>query len=88
MMRGKGTMRTEELLGRPASYSMRPQSTCSRCGGLMVNDVLIDLLNTSELEGTVRRCIQCGDVIDAVILRNRSLHQHSMTTQRQPASVH
>lgn len=54
----------------------------------MVNDVLIDLLNTSELEGTVRRCIQCGDVIDAVILRNRSLHQHSMTTQRQPASVH
>ncbi len=55
----------------------------------MVNEVCIDLLNsTSELECTARRCIQCGDLIDAVILRNRSLHQRSRTMQHQPVSVH
>lgn len=67
----------------------RTHSTCTRCGGLMVNDVCLDLLNdTSELECTARRCVQCGDIIDSVILRNRSLHQQSVAIQHQPASVH
>lgn len=44
----------------------------------MVNEVCIDLLNsTKELECTAWRCVQCGDIIDAVILRNRQLRQAS-----------
>jgi len=71
------------------SYTARSHSICFRCGGLMVNEVYIDLVNTtSELDCTARRCIQCGDIVDAVILRNRSLHQRPGTTQHQPASVH
>lgn len=89
MMREEETTLTERLQSYPATCKPQPQSICTRCGGLMVSDVCMDLMNsTSELECTARRCVQCGDVIDAVILRNRSLHQQSMTTQRQPASVH
>ena len=45
---------------------------CERCGGLMVGEVCMDLLN-SELECVASRCVQCGEVVDAVILANRSL---------------
>lgn len=86
------TQETSSSVGSPSykvSCSVRSQSICTRCGGLMVNDVCIDLLNcTSELECTARRCVQCGDIIDAVILRNRSIHHQSLTTQHQPASVY
>ncbi len=47
---------------------------CTRCGGLLVNELSIDLWScTNELEHGARRCVQCGDVIDAVILRNRRI---------------
>jgi hypothetical protein len=53
------------------SYSQ--QSTgCGRCGGMLVNEQCIDLAGS---EGGYRfwatRCIQCGDLVDPVILRNR-----------------
>ena len=64
------------------------RSICLRCGGFMVNEVSMDLRNsTSELECATRRCVQCGDIVDAVILRNRSLHRQSVATQHQPVSV-
>ena len=64
------------------------RSICLRCGGLMVNEVSMDLMNSSsELECATRRCVQCGDIVDAVILRNRSLHRQSFATQQQPVSV-
>jgi hypothetical protein len=51
-----------------------PQCICTRCGGLLVNELSIDLWScTNELEHGARRCVQCGDVIDAVILRNRRI---------------
>lgn len=61
---------------QPANYSassvIQHQSTCSRCGGLMVSDFCMDLLNsTGELEFAAKRCVQCGEVVDPVILRNR-----------------
>ena len=44
----------------------------------MVNDFCTDLLNsTGELEFAARRCVQCGEVVDPVILRNRRLGQDS-----------
>jgi ribosomal protein S27AE len=41
---------------------------CPRCGGLMVAEWCLDL---SDYSG--RRCVQCGELIDPVILENRRL---------------
>jgi uncharacterized Zn finger protein len=58
-------------------------SSCLRCGGFMVKEVSMDLLNsTGELECVTTRCVQCGDILDPVILRNRSIRQQPMTVQR------
>lgn len=50
----------------------QPSSACRRCGGMLVNEQCIDLAGS---EGGARfcatRCVQCGDLIDPVILRNR-----------------
>jgi hypothetical protein len=43
---------------------------CWRCGGLMVAEPCTDFWDNAE-NSAVRRCVQCGEVIDAVILRNR-----------------
>ena len=52
---------------------------CRRCGGLMVSDLGMDLLNgTGELKFFAARCVQCGEVLDPVILQNRQLRQPSM----------
>ena len=43
---------------------------CSRCGGLMVyeNFYTLEIANLYEW-----RCVPCGEVIDKVILENRSM---------------
>lgn len=68
-----------------------PQCICTRCGGLLVNELSIDLWSsTNELENGARRCVQCGDVIDAVILRNRRIQLLSgslSSTATQAASL-
>lgn len=47
---------------------------CSRCGGLMVAEWCFDLLDdTGHLNFLAWRCIQCGDLVDPVILKNRRL---------------
>lgn len=46
---------------------------CFRCGGLMVVDHCFDVLgDAGEIDCKVFRCIQCGDVVDPVILRHRT----------------
>jgi ribosomal protein S27E len=56
------------------------ESTCKRCGGLMVNDSYLDLLNNvGEAKFAGKRCVQCGEVVDPVILRNRGARQEPMT---------
>lgn len=64
-------------LGTREVFSLVTQrSTCSRCGGLMVSDFCMDLLNcTGELEFAAKRCVQCGEVVDPVIERNRQFRQ-------------
>lgn len=50
-------------------------SCCSRCGGLLVDERCMDI--GESLGGywfTAMRCVQCGDIIDEVILRNRYAH--------------
>jgi hypothetical protein len=59
---------TDVLGGGP----QRDSGQCTRCGGLMVADRYIDLLDdTGKLEFTADRCIQCGEVVDQTILQNR-----------------
>lgn len=70
--------RVEELRGRRVSSAVLHEAMCTRCGGLMVNDFCTDLLNsTGELEFAAKRCVQCGEVVDPIILRNRRLRQDS-----------
>ncbi len=55
--------------------------TCTRCGGLLVGHMCMDLLNSDrELECATLRCIQCGDIVDPVILHHRRLGQSRQCT--------
>ncbi len=65
------------------------QHACTRCGGLMVREFCIDLWSSANrLNSGARRCVQCGDVIDAVILQNREtgLVSNSLPSLGQPIS--
>ncbi len=63
-------------------------SSCLRCGGFMVNEVSMDLMSsTGELDCVTRRCVQCGDILDPVILRNRSIRQQPMTVRNAAQSL-
>ncbi|NOU11895.1 MAG: hypothetical protein HOO98_18025 [Nitrospira sp.] len=54
------------------SSAVTNQSICTRCGGLMVNEFFMDVLDSiRELKFPAKRCVQCGEVVDFVILTNR-----------------
>ena len=47
---------------------------CWRCGGLMVTEQCFDLLSDNgHLDFLAQRCVQCGELIDPVILQHRRL---------------
>jgi len=80
--------RIREIQGQSDISSALLQSSCLRCGGLMVNEVSMDPMNSSsELECATRRCVQCGDILDPVILRNRRIRQEPMPVQRDGHSL-
>ena len=57
-------------------------STCTRCGGLMVKELYMDVLDSlGESTLPPKRCVQCGEVVDFVILINRRREQQSMPLQ-------
>lgn len=46
--------------------------SCRRCGGMLVNEQCMDLAESaSGYSFWGSRCIQCGDIIDPLILQNR-----------------
>ena len=58
------------------------KSTCGRCGGLLVIDFYMDLLFCiGETEFAARRCVQCGEVVDSVILLNRGMNHEPVPAQ-------
>ncbi len=58
-----------EYTGLPLVLS---HASCVRCGGLMVTEFGLDLFDdTGKLSFLARRCVQCGDLVDPVILKNR-----------------
>jgi len=47
-------------------------TSCTRCGGFMVIEQCFDFRDdTGQIDFLARRCVQCGEVIDRVILQNR-----------------
>jgi hypothetical protein len=45
---------------------------CSRCMGLMIVEGAFDsIVGAGHADFLVRRCVQCGEVVDPVILQNR-----------------
>jgi hypothetical protein len=54
------------------SRQLAGATSCSRCEGLMVIEQCFDLMDdTGHLDFMARRCVQCGEVIDPIILQNR-----------------
>jgi len=77
--RARGGIQSQD---QTTSSAVPHESMCSRCGGLMVSDFCMDVLNgTGELEFAAKRCVQCGEVVDPVIQRNRRLRQESVNVR-------
>ena len=50
------------------------QQSCWRCSGYMTHELCTDLESDSGYSTFwAMRCVQCGNIVDEVILRNRSL---------------
>lgn len=63
-------------MDRPNIDKLSPQQTsadtCTRCGGLLLTQHYMDLLDdTGQIDITAWHCMTCGEVIDPVILKNR-----------------
>ena len=47
---------------------------CPRCNGLMVGEQgFAATIDAGEVTVCLRRCVQCGEIVDPVILQNRRL---------------
>ena len=67
-------MATAELYEKALNWQESPAGStrCFRCTGLMVAEESFDsMVDHSRADFLVRRCVQCGEVIDPVILQNR-----------------
>jgi hypothetical protein len=55
-------------------------STCRRCGGFMVIDFDMELVvSEAGPASRAQRCVQCGEIVDSLILKNRMLCQQRST---------
>jgi ribosomal protein S27AE len=71
--------KNEQLGSHTVSSALSHKSMCARCGGLMVQDYCLDVLgNIGESEFAAKRCVQCGEVVDSIILRNRATRHEAM----------
>jgi len=62
----------QPVTSEPSVASTALDHRCGRCNGLMVEERFIDLLDdTGNLQFMALRCVQCGEVVDPVILNNR-----------------
>ncbi|MBK9308619.1 MAG: hypothetical protein IPM58_16410 [Nitrospira sp.] len=67
-MATSGFARKERIEQEHCGKSIR----CTRCKGLMVLEPGVDALtSTGPAAMLLQRCVQCGEVIDQVILMNR-----------------
>ena len=65
-------MTTAALLENRPTERKRQTIACSRCGGFMIVERSFDSIDgAARIDVSVRRCVQCGEVVDSVILQNR-----------------
>lgn len=58
--------------GAPTTLCTQPR--CTRCSGHLTSEMCIDLeSDTGRCIFWALRCLQCGDIVDETILRNRAL---------------
>lgn len=63
--------------GRLDTLLFRSNSTCSRCGGLLVKSFCVSPEEgIADFQIEVMKCLQCGDLFDATILENRWRSEH------------
>ena len=56
----------------PRVNTLEKGDTCRRCGGFMVSHWCMNVnYDAGGMEILTKRCLQCGEVIDPVILENR-----------------
>lgn len=70
------------MLSKTAGAPTRPcpQPSCTRCSGYLESEMCIDLeSDTGCYTFWVLRCLQCGDIVDETILRNRALFHSDAT---------
>ena len=70
------------MLSKTAEAPTTPnaQPTCKRCSGCLEDEMCIDLeSDTGYCTIWVLRCVQCGDMVDETILRNRALFHTDAT---------
>ena len=59
--------------------------SCSRCNGCMVEDFLLDMEDSSgPMWLQAWRCMNCGNVAESVLQRNRATHGMSGAAAAQP----
>jgi len=64
-------------------WMRRDSTTCLRCQGLMVPDLFMELLDKSGKEHCKGwRCVNCGDLLDPVILQNEARRSVKPLTAR------
>jgi ribosomal protein S27AE len=65
-----------------AINTLMDQSNCGRCGGLMVDVQCLDIEDPSgQLWFDAKHCVQCGNVIDPLILKNQSVGHRQIQGQ-------
>ncbi len=61
---------------------------CPRCHGLMVTITLVDLKASASCVSAGWRCLLCGEILDSVIVANRTGHREPMLDRaRQHSAV-
>jgi len=65
------------------SYSLDSPSTCQRCQGLLVREYCSDILDgTGENGFWAIRCLQCGELLDPLILHHRTSRSQPVISGR------
>ncbi len=65
-------MATSKNIQSQGSVTVQDVHTCKRCGGLLSREGLFDLFDdTGQMHRWARRCVQCGDIVDSLILKRR-----------------
>ena len=72
-MRPDLPLTSRETVPTTTGMLISSKDDCARCRGLLVADDSMDVHDdTGQVTFHAQRCVQCGEVVDPVILQNRS----------------